>query len=1032
MIHKLTGGGMRGVFTKTLLYFICFVLLGIFIHLTPEKKVRYEEYSLTRRKIDPPFFHSYTSWVDSVFNSLGEEEKIAQLLMVGAYPDHTEAHYQEIDNLISKYNIGGLIFFSGTPYRTATLVNRFQKIARTPLLMAVDGEWGLAMRIDSTVKYPKQMTLGAIQDEKMIYDMGSQIAAQMKRLGLHINFAPVVDVNNNPDNPVINSRSFGEDRANVSRKGILYMAGMQDNHILAVAKHFPGHGDTDTDSHLALPLIPHPRHRLDSLELFPFKEIINSGVGGVMIAHLNVPFLDPTPSLPSTLSPLIVDSLLKKELGFKGLVFTDAMNMRGVSEKYSPVEAGIKALLAGNDILLMPHDIPKLIVSALKEIKKGNISQEEIDRRCKKVLAAKYWAGLNKYDPVNLSDLSDDLNKPEYRLLSQKLYEASLTLLENKDDLIPLKRLDTLKIASVLIGDEEEPEFGTILNNYLSVKSFFIPKDAYISEFNQLYEKLKDYNLVIIGLMGTDMRASKNYGISSNAVNFIDSVVKTDKVILDLFSNPYSCDYFKNLQHCRGLLVSYEDNEVTERLSAEIIFGSIAAGGRLPVTAIQNEYPVRSGIATQSLERLRYSLPVEAGVNEKLLYKIDSVAYDAINQKAMPGCQILAARNGIVFYQKSFGKHTYKGKNIVKNTDLYDLASVTKIAASMPAIMNLCDNDRLDINEKISKYLPYLDTTDKKDIKIKDILLHQARLKPWIPFYINTLEPMIQGQDFSSNKYSDIYSLKIGNNYYVNKNLKYRENCYSKIRSEEFPVQVAEHLYINRCFIDTIYNAIASSELNERDGYKYSDLGFYWFYRIIENLTNQKFEDFLDSVFYSSIGASSLCFNPLRKHSANEIAPTENDLVFRKQLVQGYVHDMGAAMLGGVCGHAGLFGNANDLAKVMQLYLNKGEYGNERYLNKRTVEYFTSCRDCDKNRRGLGFDKAEPDTSLNGPTCKLASPSSFGHTGFTGTMVWADPEYGIVYVFLSNRVYPDVTNIKLLEMDVRTKIQQTIYEAIMN
>ncbi len=1021
---------MRGVLVKIVLFFTCIVFLGAFVYQSPAKRLHFGEYSLRMHKTDPPFMAGGEKWVDSVFNTLTSEERIAQLLMIAAYPDRNETHFNEIQSLIKNYDVGGLIYFRGEPTQVAKLTNRFQDVSKTPLFIAVDAEWGLAMRFDSTISYPRQMSLGAIREERLIYDMGAQIAEQMKRLGIHINFAPVVDVNNNPDNPVINSRSFGEDRANVARKGILYMMGLQDNNIIAVAKHFPGHGDTDSDSHLALPLIPHPRQRLDSLELVPFKEIINSGVGGIMLAHLSVPFLDPTPELPSTLSPLIVDSLLKKEFGFKGLAITDAMNMGGVTEYFKPVEANIKALLAGNDILLMPYDVPKTIEAMLKEIKKGNISQDEIDSRCRKVLQAKYWAGLDAYKPVDLTHLTEDLNKPEYRLLSRKLTEASLTLIENKYDLIPLRRLDTLKIASVVIGDSPVNEFSTMLNNYTAVRSFFIPKNADKQAFNAQYDLLNEYNLVIIGLQGTDARVTRNYGVTENAVVFIDSIVKKDNVVLDLFGNPYAIAYFKNLEHCLGLVVSYDDDDISQSLSAQLIFGAIESTGMLSVSASIG-FPARTGKQTAKLDRFKYSIPIEAGIREENLYRIDSLAINSINQMATPGCQVFAARNGIVFYHKSFGKQTYKGNREVQNTDLYDLASVTKITASILAIIKLIENDKLNLNEKVSKYLPELDTTDKNDIEIRDILLHQSRLKAWIPFYINTLEPMYWNQDFASTKCSDTYSIKLGNNYYVNKNLKYKEKYFSRKQSEEYPLQVANNLYITRSITDTIYNAIANSELNGKDGYKYSDLGFYWFYKIIEQLTAARFENYLDSVFYRSIGASSLCFNPLNTHSLDEIAPTENDLVFRKQVVHGYVHDMGAAMLGGVCGHAGLFGNANDLAKIMQMYLNGGEYGNIRYLNKRSVEYFTSCRNCNKNRRGLGFDKPEPDTTKKGPACTLASLDSYGHTGFTGTMAWVDPDNGIVYVFLSNRVYPDMTNNKLLELDVRTRIQQVIYESVM-
>ena len=404
---------------------------------------------------------------------------------------------------------------------------------------------------------------------------------------------------------------------------------------------------------------------------------------------------------------------------------------------------------------------------------------------------------------------------------------------------------------------------------------------------------------------------------------------------------------------------------------------------------------------------------------------------DAISQKATPGCEILVARNGKVIYQKAFGYFTYRRHHKVNMGDIYDLASLTKISATIPAVMHLYEEDKLDIDDKISTYLPYLDTTNKKDIIIRDILLHQAGLQAWIPFYISTLETIYPNQDFSSNRYSHTYPIRIGKHFYVNKHLKYKKNYYSSQYSDTFSIQVADHLYINRFITDTIFQAIASSDVSDNHEYKYSDLGFYLLYQAIERITGKPYNEYVDSLFYSRLGAGTTGYLPLKRFDLNRIAPTEDDLVFRKQVVHGYVHDPGAAMLGGVSGHAGLFSDANDLAKLMQLYLNKGEYGGIRFFDAKTIDMFTSCGDCtDGNRRGLGFDKPEPDSTKPGPTFHGISLDSYGHTGFTGTMTWIDPSEQLVYIFLSNRVYPDAINNKLVGMNVRTKIQQAIYEAI--
>ncbi len=1018
---------MKRILVRVLTLLFSIALFSLFIRFTTARNSFYNEYKLRKEKTDPAFLASPGEWVDSVFNSLSQAEKIGQLIMVAVHHNNNDYQKKELKKLIQRYNIGGLIFFQGNPHKQARLTNYYQSLAKTPLLIALDAEYGLAMRLDSTVKYPMQMMLGAVNNEKLIYDMGVHIAKQLKHIGTHINFAPVVDVNNNPDNPVINMRSFGEDRVNVTRKGLLYMKGMQDNHILAVAKHFPGHGDTDTDSHLALPLIPHSKERLDSIELFPFKELINSGLDGVMTAHLSVPALDTISATASSLSPEIVTGLLKKELGFKGLIFTDAMNMGGVNKYFSPVTANIKAISAGNDILLMPHDIPKTISMIQREIRKGEISQEDIDNRCKKILAAKYWVGLHNYKPVDLAGLNKNLNLPEFTLLKRKLIESALTLVINKNEIIPLKRLDTLKIVSFALGSEKSGIFQNTLELYCKTDKISIDKKPSLNKYKDL---LDDYNLFIVSIHNTDIRVSKDYGITTETVTFVDSLAEKYNVILNLHANPYALARFKNLEKLSGLIISYQDTEIIQSLSAQLIFGAIPAEGSLPVS-VNGVLPEGSCINSRGNLRFKYTIPCEVKIDEGHLLKIDSIAANAINKKVTPGCQILVAKEGKIIYHKSFGYHTYRKKQKVKNSDLYDLASITKIAGTMPVVMQMYEQNLINLDTTLSTYLPYLDTTDKSDIVIKDVLLHQSRLKSWIPFYISTLEPVYPEQKFASNKFSFSYPIQIGPNYFANKHLKYKEDYFAKEYSGEFPVQIAEKLYMKESLIDTIYNTIASSELNGEEGYKYSDLGFYLLYRIINENIKSGFREYLDSEFYKPLGANTMGFCPLDRFSRKQITPTENDLVFRKQLIHGYVHDPGAAMLGGVCGHAGLFSNANDLAKLMQMYLNGGSYGGKKYVKEKTVKYFTSCQDCiNGNRRGIGFDKPETDTTKSGPAYEGVSADSYGHTGFTGTMVWVDPEHEIIYIFLSNRVYPDAINNKIVEYNVRTEIQKIIYEAM--
>lgn len=940
------------------------------------------------------------SWVDSVMSNLTVEEKIAQLIMVAAYSNKESSHENNIEKLITEYKIGGLIFMQGGPVRQAILTNRYQTASKVPLMIAIDGEWGLAMRLDSTVKFPRQMMLGAIQDNNLVYEMGKEIARQCKAMGIQINFAPVIDVNNNSKNPVINNRSFGENKVNVADKGIAYMKGMQDNNILATGKHFPGHGDTNADSHYALPVIKHSYERIDSLELFPFKKLISEGLGSIMTAHLNIPALDSSKNIAASISPKIVQSLLKDSLDFKGLIFTDALNMKGVSDYNEAGKVDLLAFMAGNDVLLFSGNVPKAISEIKLALDSNMISLEQLNEKCRKILMFKYWSGLDKKQIINTSNLINNLNSNSANKINHLLVKNSLTVLKNDSNLIPIKNLDKNKIASVVLNLNDDNIFQQYLSLYSKIDNYYFPKNFSSSKVNELIDTLYKYDIVIITMLNSNNSVSKNYNVTKDYIDFIKKVSSKTNVILTLLANPYSLNAFGNIDNIKSIIVGYEDMDLTQMYSAQLIFGGIPSLGKLPVSA--SIFKVGDGIIIDNQYRIQYTLPELAGVNPEKLYKIDSIALNGIAEGAYPGCQILIAKNGKVFYQKSFGYHTYNSKKYpVKNTDLYDLASISKLASTTMVLMNMYENNNIDINKTLGDYLPYLDSSDKKGLVIKDVLSHQSRLAAWIPFWQKTV---------------------------VDKKL--REDIYSSEFSEEFPVKVAENVYIKKEYYDSLYLRIRDSKLLDKKEYKYSDLGFFLFHRLIERNKGVKLDKLADSLFYSKLGAYTLGYKPLEKFEKNVIIPTQEDNEFRKQLVHGYVHDPGAAMIGGVAGHAGLFSNANDLAKLMQMLLDKGEYGGERYLKSETIDYFNTCHFCkNDNRRGLGFDKPELNTTKPNPVCKSASANSFGHTGFTGTIAWVDPDSKLVYIFLSNRIHTDQENRKLIKMNIREKIQETIYQS---
>jgi beta-N-acetylhexosaminidase len=687
------------------------------------------------QETEPPFLNRTTPWADSLIKSLSDEQKIAQLFMVAAYSNRDKEHEKELKKLIGQYGIGGLIYFQGGPLRQANMCNRLQASSDIPLMIGMDAEWGMAMRLDSTVKYPWQMTLGAIQDNQLIFEMGKQIGSQLKRMGIHINFAPVVDVNVNPDNPVINARSFGENRENVAQKGIAYMLGMQSQKVMANAKHFPGHGDTDKDSHKTLPIIHHSGKRLDSVEIYPFKSLMKNGLSSVMVAHLYVPALEDEFNLASTLSSKIVNDLLKDSLRFEGLVITDALNMKGVSSKYKPGEVDLKALLAGNDVLLFSEDVPKAIVEIQKAIKAGEISQEEIDKRCLKILRAKEWVGLNNYQAIDTANLYTDLNKPEYNLLKRKLIKSAITLLQNKNKLIPLKSLDTLKIAAIAIGDGGHKSFHRYLSMYGQVDTFSVKFDPEPITHKKIMDQLKDHDLIIASIHTSDKSPFNRFKVDGYTADFLTILRMKKKVILTSFANPYALGKMNDLDYFDGIIQAYQNNESANELSAQLIFGGLEVDGKIPVT-INRNFPVGSGIKSEETIRFNYVFPEEIGLDRSWLAEIDSIAIEGLKEGAYPGCQILASHKGQIFYNRTFGYHTYDSSKQVKVGDVYDLASITKIASTLLMIMKLDEQGEIDLDYLLCDYLPDLvDSSDYANLKLRDILAHQAGLTAWIPFY---------------------------------------------------------------------------------------------------------------------------------------------------------------------------------------------------------------------------------------------------------------------------------------------------------
>ncbi len=944
-------------------------------------------------------------WVDSVFNSLTTDQKIGQLFMVATHSNRNETYNRYIEQLVENHHLGGLIFFQGGPQREAMLTNRYQAIAKVPLFIGIDGEWGLGMRLDSITDFPKQMTLGAIQDNNLIVKMGREIGRQCRLIGINVNFAPVADINSNPRNPAIGLRSFGENRDNVTNKSIAYMKGLQSQHVVATAKHFPGHGDTESDSHFALPVVSHSAEQLQQNDLYPFQKLIADSLVGIITGHLYVPVLDNTPLLASSLSEKVVTELLKNQMGFKGLVFTDAMNMQGVSRGRTAVEANIKALLAGNDILLYPENVVESIKKIKERVENGQISIEIINEKVRKILTTKYWCGLHERAMLKPEVISEQIETNE--AIVRALCEASTTLLHNDNHLLPLKAIDTCRLASIAIGASFNNVFQQTLSHYASVKNIAYPDLLSDNdEIEALIAQVGNANTIIVSIHDQRKRFLRPFVIGNTTIELINRLRQKAKVIVCLFGSPYSLN---QLPPSEALVCAYEDMPALERAVAQQLFGGVVFKGKLPIS-VEGRFEIGTGTKTPSLNRLVFGLPEQVGMSTKKLGSIDSLAQKAIQNKIFPGCQVLVARKGRVVYRKGFGSLSYKTPDEkVTNETLYDLASVTKVTATLQAIMFLNERGAIDLKQKTVYYLPELQNTNKANVVVEDLLLHRSGMIAFYPTLWERTRTLGGGL---------------------------MPEYYSSVRDSIFSIQVAPKLFAKPILKDSVWRWIIHSPMSNRknkDGiyaFTYSDLGLVVLQKIIERVVNQPIDEFLQQNFYEPLGMKMTGFEPLKRFPESYVAPTEEDYSFRNQLLQGTVHDQMAAVFGGVAGHAGLFSTASDLAILMQMNLQKGQYGDRRYLQTETLSAYTNLKDI-TNHRGLGWDKAPANKESN-YVAESASASSFGHSGFTGTMVWADPESELVFVFLSNRVSPRVDNNEINRQKIRKMLHEAVYQSIIS
>ena len=943
-----------------------------------------------------------TPWVDSIFKTMSLDEKIGQLFIIRAHSDLGDDHIKYVESQIKKYHVGGMCFFQGTPAKQAALISSYQKQSTIPLIISMDAEWGLGMRFkEKGLSFPRQLMLGANPNIADVEEMGYAIGKQLKAVGVNFSFSPVADINNNAMNPVIGDRSFGEKRETVTSHSIAYMKGLQAAGVLPCGKHFPGHGDTGVDSHFDLPVIPYTVERLHEVELYPFQQLINAGLPSIMVAHLHVPAIDNTPNMSTTLSEKAINGLLRKEMGFNGLVITDALEMKGVTDHFDAGEIAVMAINAGNDLLLMPTDIAAAFTALRDHFKKGKLDTKILDEKVKKILTVKYELGLDSLTlptPENAAKMAFD---PYAIGVKHKLIEGSITVAQNKRALIPLVNLDDVRYATVSIGSTKVTPFQSRLASYIEATNYSFPKSLDGVDQTQIINELKKYQRVIIGVHNVSNKPAEMYGLTKEILGFIQNINRQQEdIIVVVFGSPYSLKYFENIDH---LIMAYEDTPETEDITAQGIAGVFGFKGKLPITA-SNIFPVDHGFTTPSLKRLGYSVPERVGMVSDSLNAIKNIVGQMIKVHAAPGCQVLIARQGRIIYEQAFGTHTYKSKDSVRLTDLYDIASVTKVAATTPTVMRLVEEKKLSLDKTLGEYLPWLRNTNKENMELRKVMAHHAGLQSWIPFYESTLPK----NRSVPNVFDDIYQT---------------------IPSSKYPICVAEHMYLELGYLDTIRRQIIRSGLNREGTYVYSDLGFIMLPEIIRNETGITIGNYVDSVFYKPLGLRRLGYKPLQRFKDTEIVPSEDDEYFRCQVLDGYVHDMACAMLGGICGHAGLFSNAHDLGVFFTMLMNDGEYGGRKYLDADILHEFTTRYE-NSTRRGIGFDMKELDTRRTQLMAAEASKKTYGHTGFTGICVWNDPVNELTYVFLSNRTFPKMNNVTLSNYNIRERIHRRAYKAI--
>ncbi|MCM1450183.1 MAG: serine hydrolase [Clostridiales bacterium] len=947
-------------------------------------------------------------WVDSVYNTLTPRQRVAQLFCPVVDPSKGETSKAVIKRYVGQNEVGGLLFRSGSIANYVNMTNYAQSLARIPVMMTLDGEWGLSMRVSDTPKFPYNMTLGAISDTRLLEEYGAEVARECKEMGLHVDFAPVADVNLNPANPVIGRRSFGEDPARVAAAVVAFGRGMEMNGVLTTAKHFPGHGDTSVDSHKSVPVIAHSAQHMHDTDLYPFQRYIDAGLSGIMVGHLSVPSLDDT-GTQASMSYEITTRLLQQQMGFKGLVFTDALEMKGASADNNCVAA----FKAGADMLLSSLNPPSDITALLKACEEGSIDSNEVERRCRKVLAYKWALGLRgRQAPLDINGMKGRLNTAHAKGLIERLTAASVTVTGNLSSILPAK--PGKSVALVNIGSSSSA-MGDVMLRHSDVK-------IYNTETPLTAAQLAE-------IAGHDIVVAAVYNDKATSIKTLSSLDKmSDHLVPVMFMTPYKAMKFKStLSQSAAMMMMYDDNATARRVAGDAIFAGNTVSGRLPVS-MPGVANLGEGVSYQAT-RLSFSTPHAAGMPEWLTDSIDAIARPAVTRGAFPGLQVMVVKDGHVVADLCYGNVSNVATSApVTHSTLFDLASVSKAIGTLPGIMLATQRGMLDLNAPIGQYIKQLAGTDKAALTACDLLLHESGMPAGLDMYRIMTDPASYSGPLTRRRRAAPYTIRIARNTYGNSNAKLRRDITSPSPTSQFDKEIAKGIWVGKVTLDTLMQRIYDQPLRSRTT-RYSCLNFCLLAQIESNVTGHGHDVWVKENIFDPIDAYTLTYRPLEKFTSTHIAATENDAFLRRQTIQGYAHDELAAFSGGVQGNAGLFGSATDVAKVCQMYLNRGEYAGERLLSRDIVELFTTTQST-QSRRGLGFDKPDVNDPDRSPVPEEVPGSAYGHTGFTGTCFWVDPDNRLIYVFLSNRINPSRENAAWNRNKARSRIHALLYKAI--